>query len=292
MDIKIKFWGVRGSRPTPRKDTILFGGNTSCIQMQLGGRNFIFDGGTGLAELGKAMVKSQLGQGEIFFSHLHWDHIQGIPFFTPLYVKGNSFRLYGEDKEGMKFEEAIKSQMMPPWFPVTMDTMNADYEFISIGPKMELTFDEDIRVKTFALNHPNQSLAFRIEKGNSSVVYCTDTEPVEEDRKAKFYDFLRAADVLIYDSHFTDEEYYGLVDGEHKKKWGHSTWEEGVRISREADIAYLLLFHHKEDRTDEELKEIQQQSQGKFKNSLVAMEGMTIEIGGGSPEKVVINYPH
>ena len=131
MDIKVTFWGVRGSKPTPGRNTILFGGNTSCVQIEAGNRNLIFDAGTGIAELGNKMMKEEGRKDvDIFFSHLHWDHIQGLPFFTPIYCMGNRFCLYGEDKEGIKFHKIIEKQMRSPYFPVTMEMMKSDYKFI------------------------------------------------------------------------------------------------------------------------------------------------------------------
>ncbi|MFA7573235.1 MAG: MBL fold metallo-hydrolase [Lutispora sp.] len=293
MDFKVTFWGVRGSKPTPGRNTILFGGNTSCVQIEAGKRNLIFDGGTGIAELGNKMMKEEgRKQADIFFSHLHWDHIQGLPFFEPIYYPENCFRLYGEDKEGETFQQVIEKQMCYPYFPITMEMMKGDYKFINIAPNQDIDLGEGIKIKTFAVNHPNGCLSYRIEKRNSVVVYCTDTETIEKQRREKFLEFIRGADVFIYDTHFTDEEYIGTRDGQSKKKWGHSTWEEGTRISREADIGYLILYHYKENRNDREQQEIEIFAQQEFKNTVAAREGMIITVGGDCSEKVVISYPY
>lgn len=293
MDFKVTFWGVRGSKPTPGRNTILFGGNTSCVQIEAGNRNIIFDGGTGIAELGNKMMKEEgRKQADIFFSHLHWDHIQGLPFFEPIYYPGNCFRLYGEDKEGETFQKVIEKQMCYPYFPITMEMMKSDYEFINIAPNQDIDLGEGIKIKKFAVNHPNGCLSYRIQKRNSVVVYCTDTEPIEKERREKFLEFIRGADVFIYDTHFIDEEYIGTRDGQNKKKWGHSTWEEGTRISREADIGYLILYHYKENRNDREQQEIEIFAQQEFKNTVAAREGMIITVGGDCSEKVVISYPY
>ncbi|MDD2481791.1 MAG: MBL fold metallo-hydrolase [Lutispora sp.] len=293
MDFKVTFWGVRGSKPTPGRNTILFGGNTSCVQIEAGKRNLIFDGGTGIAELGNKMMKEEgRKQADIFFSHLHWDHIQGLPFFEPIYYPENCFCLYGEDKEGETFQQVIEKQMCYPYFPITMEMMKGDYKFINIAPNQDIDLGEGIKIKTFAVNHPNGCLSYRIEKRNSVVVYCTDTETIEKQRREKFLEFIRGADVFIYDTHFTDEEYIGTRDGQSKKKWGHSTWEEGTRISREADIGYLILYHYKENRNDREQQEIEIFAQQEFKNTVAAREGMIITVGGDCSEKVVISYPY
>lgn len=289
----MSFWGVRGSKPTPGKSTIQFGGNTSCVQIEAGGKNLIFDAGTGIAELGnKMMMVKGKKEGDIFFSHLHWDHIQGLPFFTPLYCPGNQFRLYGEDKEEIKFQEVINKQMNSPYFPVTMGMMKADYEFMNIKPNQVIDLGEDIIIKTFEVNHPNGCLSYKVEKADSSVVYSTDTEPMKGQRRKDFLEFIRGTDILIYDTHFTDAEYFGTGGYENKIGWGHSTWEEGTRISKEADIGYLILFHHKENRSDKEQREIELSAQKEFKNTIAAKEGMVITIGGEPFEKVVIRNPY
>lgn len=293
MELKVSFWGVRGSKPTPGKSTIQFGGNTSCVQIEAGDKNLIFDAGTGIAELGnKMMMVKGKKEGDIFFSHLHWDHIQGLPFFIPLYCPGNQFRLYGEDKEEIKFQEVINKQMNSPYFPVTMGMMKADYEFMNIKPNQVIDLGEDIIIKTFEVNHPNGCLSYKVEKADSSVVYSTDTEPMKGQRRKDFLEFIRGTDVLIYDTHFTDAEYFGTGGYENKIGWGHSTWEEGTRISKEADIGYLILFHHKESRSDKEQREIELSAQKEFKNTIAAKEGMVITIGGEPFEKVVIRNPY
>lgn len=293
MSLSINFWGVRGSKPTPNKDTRLFGGNTACVEVVAGNRTLILDGGTGLAELGHKM---KLNKGEktadIFFSHLHWDHIQGIPFFQPLYKAGNSFRLYGEDKNPLTFKEIITKQMSPPYFPITMGMMQADYEFISIKADDVINLGEGIIIKTFALNHPGGCLAYRIEKGDYAIVYATDTQPILGARNNDFIKFVAGADVFIYDTHFTEAEYRGEIDGESKESWGHSTWEEGINISQNAEVGYYVLFHYKEDRTDAEQAKIEKQAQREYPKTVAAREGMNIIIGGDYPEKVVINYPY
>ncbi len=293
MKLKLTFWGVRGSKPTPGRDTLLFGGNTSCVQIEVGSRNLVFDAGTGIAELGNKMIKEK-GKKEVdvFFSHLHWDHIQGLPFFVPLYCPGNQFRLYGEDKEKIKFQEVIEKQMNSPYFPVPMKMMKADYKFINVKPNQTIVLEEGIIVKTFEVNHPNGCLSYRVEKGNSAIVYSTDTEPMEGEKKKDFLKFIRGTDILIYDTHFTDSEYYGTNDDDSKAGWGHSTWEEGTRISKEADIGYLVLFHHKENRSDKEQQKIEESAQNEFTNTIAAREGMVITIGGELFEKVVIRNPY
>ncbi len=293
MSFKVTFWGVRGSKPTPNKKTISFGGNTSCVEITVGNRTLIFDAGTGIAELGHKMIlDGGKKDADIFFSHLHWDHIQGLPFFQPLYKAGNTFRFYGEDKSPLTFAEIITRQMSYPYFPISMEMMKANYEFISIKADDVIDLGEGIIIKTFALNHPGGCLAYRIEKGDYAIVYATDTQPILGTKNNDFINFVAGADLFIYDTHFTRAEYMGEIDGESKESWGHSTWEEGISISKKAQVAYYILFHYKEDRSDEDQGQIEKLAQKEFKNTLAAREGMTIILGGDYPEKVVINYPY
>ncbi len=321
--LQVKFWGVRGSKPTPGRNTILFGGNTSCVevlaQKKVEGDDWqtysrvIFDAGTGIANLGQEYQKAGL-EADVFFSHLHWDHIQGLPFFAPLYVPGNIFRLYGENKDanGMSFQQVIEKQMRPPHFPITMQMMKSQFKFIPIeaGQVIELPVIEGAqglegtqgleraRIISFPVNHPNGCLSYRIELADARVVFATDTEPMEsEARQADFLNFIKGAQVFIYDTHFTDAEYFGQApnaDFSHKKGWGHSTWQEGTRLAKQADLDYLVLFHHKEDRRDRDQQEIEIFARQEHAKTVAAREGMTMNInaGGEAAEKVVINYPY
>jgi len=311
--IKIVFWGVRGSKPSPNKQTVLYGGNTSCVEVRIDNRTVIFDGGTGLAELGHCLIDNLTAlnadlnanskansntnsnaslkiEADIFLSHIHWDHIQGIPFFTPMYQGANHFNLYGESKNGSSLQKLIEAQMQPPHFPITMDSMSATRQYHEITTDQTLNLGDGIYISTFAVNHPNGCLAYRLQYRSSSVVYCTDTEPMTGFQAEQFLKFINNADVLIYDSHYTDDEYYGFLDDSPKQGWGHSTWNEAVRISSVANIRQLVLFHHKENRTDSELQLIEEQAKQHFTNTVAAREGMLIEVGGINSEKVVINY--
>ncbi|GAB1476406.1 MBL fold metallo-hydrolase [Bacillota bacterium] len=291
MDLKITFWGVRGSKPSPGKHTTAFGGNTSCVQIQAGSRNLIFDGGTGIAELGHRMIEEGATEADIFFSHLHWDHIHGLPFFHPFFRSGNRFRLYGLQGKDYSLESALKGQMKPPYFPISMDNMKSSMEFIHLDPSSEIDLGEGLRIRMFEVDHPNTCLSFRVECGNSAAVYCTDTETLKGLQRDDFIKFIKGADALIYDSHFTEAEYEAIPPDENGRKWGHSTWEEGTKLAAEGGVGYLFLFHHKDSRRDEDQTRIEQSAKQLFRNTLAAREGMAVEIGGDYPEKVVLDYP-
>lgn len=288
MGLKITFWGVRGSVPTSGRDTVIYGGNTPCVQVETDKRNLIFDGGTGIVKLGDKMMEEKgVKDTDIFFSHMHWDHIQGLPFFTPFYYPGNHFRLYGHDGDNKTLKEIITGQMVQPYFPITMEIMKSEILFKGIEPDMVMDMGYGVIVKTFALDHPGGSLSYRIESGDNSVVYCTDTETLYNDSRKKLIRFIKGADVLIYDAYFTGKEYLKLG-----AKWGHSTWEEGTALSNEADISHLILFHHMRNRKDHEQELIENSARLRFENTFAAKEGMVITVGGDITEKVVVNYPY
>lgn len=289
MEFKINFWGVRGSRPVPGNRTSEYGGNTSCLQMEVAGINLIFDGGTGIVGLGDRLLAQGKKEGHIFLSHTHWDHIQGLPFFKPFFHKNYSFKIYGEDGYGMTIEEIIKGQMREPYFPIYMEDLSGQISFKSLKSGDSVEFDTGqaegkVRVRSFALDHPGGSLAYRIEYGKSSAVYATDTETLTEDDRKRFIDFISGANVFIYDTFFTEEEYEKIPLNKNGKKWGHSTWQEGAALAKAGQIGIYVLFHHKDDRTDEELDEILTLAREEFPNTMAACEGLVIELGGGPNE--------
>lgn len=295
--IEVTFWGVRGSKPSPGKHTIHFGGNTACVQIQIANRLIILDAGTGIVELGnylKATNDQKQGasiKGDIFFSHYHWDHIQGFPFFQPFFQEGNCFSLYGEHKLSMSIEEILAAQMRSPYFPINMKEMKATFSFHEMSNEKTINLGDGISVTAFSVNHPNGCLAYRLDYRSCSVLYCTDTEPMPSHKLEDFYSYIQEIDVLIMDSHFQLEEFHGLTDGISKLGWGHGTWEDSAKLSNDAKVDTLVLFHHMESRTDEELLLIEKKATSIFPKTVAAREGMKLLIGGHSAEKVKIHYP-
>ncbi|MCT4621224.1 MAG: MBL fold metallo-hydrolase [Marinisporobacter sp.] len=271
-EFSILFWGVRGSTPSISKDTIEFGGNTPCIQINAGKHLLIIDAGTGLCQLGKKLMEQKENiSAHIFISHTHWDHVQGIPFFLPFYEKENQFKIYGEIKNNIPFSQVIKSLMKPPYFPVTWDTIKADCSFYEISQGDVIFLDNDLVVKTLRLNHPDDALGFRIEFQGKSCCYISDIEH-KEIADPQILQFIENTDVLIYDASFTEEEYI------HKKGWGHSTWEKGIELTQQASAKKLILFHHDTYRYDEELASIETQAQKIYPNTFAAKEGMELHL--------------
>ena len=279
----ITFWGVRGSIPTPGPSTMQVGGNTSCVEVRAGKAILIFDGGTGLRLLGKKLLPEMPITAHMFFSHVHWDHIQGFPFLEPAFVAGNVFHLYGGNNVSRTLEETLAGQMDHPNFPVHLTAMGAKMVFRDLGEGESVDIEDGVggaaRVTTASGNHPQGVFAFRVEHGGRAMVYATDTEHCEGRIDEKLVHLARGAEVLVYDAQYTPEEYSGTAGtGGPKKGWGHSTFEEGARIARTAGVRRLVLFHHDPIQSDAAVREKEKRARAVFDDVTAAREGMTIEL--------------
>lgn len=273
----LQFWGVRGSIPSPGKDTVRYGGNTSCIEMQIGGKRLIFDGGTGLRLLSKDLINQQQSvEAYMFFTHYHWDHIQGVPFFKPAFMEGNCFHIYGAvppDADSMK--QHFCDRVMHSNSPVPLQGMEADLKFYELicGDTFQV---DDITIETGPLNHPNGAMGYRVTWQGHTVFYCTDTEHLPDRPDENVLHLAREADVLIYDAMYTDEEYNNPKSP--KVGWGHSTWQEGVKIAQAAGVKRLAIFHHEPNHSDDFLDQIETEVQEVSPGSFLAREGMIVQV--------------
>jgi phosphoribosyl 1,2-cyclic phosphodiesterase len=279
----ITFWGVRGSIPTPGPATVEIGGNTSCVEVRAGKAILIFDGGTGLRLLGKKLLKEMPLTAHMFFSHVHWDHIQGFPFFEPAFVGGNTFHLYGGKNVSRTLEETLAGQMDHPNFPVHLTVMGAKMSFHDVPEGDPVDIDDGAggkaRVTNASGNHPQGVFAFRVEHGGKVIVYATDTEHYEGRIDDKLVKLAHKADVLIYDSQYTPEEYAGTAGtGGSKKGWGHSTYEEGTKIARAAGAKKLVLYHHDPTQNDAAVREKEKRARAGFPDSIAAHEGLVLNV--------------
>ncbi|MBC9783088.1 MBL fold metallo-hydrolase [Heliobacterium chlorum] len=273
----VTFWGVRGSLPVPGSQTLHFGGNTPCIEIQIGSRLLIIDAGSGIYNLGQKLIANGSPlRGDILISHTHWDHIQGFPFFAPAFVPANRFILYGQSKLNRTFADLMKRQMMPPHFPIPLHEMGAQIDFQEIAPGDVLDLGDEITITTARTNHPDECLAFRVDHGGRSTCYVTDTEHFPQ-VDPELTRLVAGADLVIYDSNYTDDEYTGRK-GTSKIGWGHSTWQEGIKLVQAAGAKRLILFHHAIHRSDDELKQIEAMAQDIYPNCTAAWEGMEIPL--------------
>lgn len=307
--MKVRFWGVRGSIPVPGRTTNRYGGNTSCVEVRpKGGHPIIIDAGTGLRRLGKSLMEESFGEGKgkasILISHTHWDHVQGLPFFSPLYHKGNEVSLYARQRD-MHLEAVFSAQNRAPYFPVPLSAMQADMKFHEVieGQKFNIG---NAKVSVTRLNHPWIAIAYRVDVDGASVVYCSDTAPFADyllgtdfvkqapnldgplapetvaelaQMRAGVIALAKNADLLIYDTQFTKEEY------RQRPHWGHSHPDDAIAIAREAKAKTLCLFHHAPMRSDDENDKILAQyrevvtAQNDAFDLVSAYEGLEIPLG-------------
>jgi phosphoribosyl 1,2-cyclic phosphodiesterase len=272
----IRFWGVRGSIACPGPHTVRYGGNTSCIEMRVGGNLLIFDGGTGLRELGLKLLSEMPLEATMFFTHSHWDHIQGFPFFVPAFVPTNKFDIYGAiAPNGSTIEQRLNDQMLHPNFPVPLQIMGADLKFcdIDVGETVNIG---DVKIENTLLNHPGEAVGYRVSWNGKTAAYITDTEHFPDRLDENVLWLSRDADVMIYDATYTDTEYHNEKSS--KVGWGHSTWQEAVKVAKAANVKQLVIFHHDPLHNDDFMDEIAQDTAEQFPNSVVAKEGMVIDL--------------
>ncbi len=279
--IRVKFWGVRGSIPVPGTHTARIGGNTSCVEVRCGSEILVFDGGTGLRPLGKSLLAQLPLTLHLFFSHVHWDHIQGFPFFAPAFIPGNTIHMYGGATVAGHLESAMVGQMESPSFPVRLEQMPATLRFHDLLSGSVVELSPDLRVRCAAGNHPGGVLAYRVEHAGRSVVYVTDHEPHDGEQPEQIVALAQGADLLIYDCMYTPEEYRGQKDGISRIGWGHSTFEVGTALARRADVGELLLFHHDPDQSDRDVDEKEARARQLFPQSRAAHEGLEISLPPG-----------
>ena len=269
----VRFWGVRGSVPVSGHQFIRYGGNTSCIEMRCGPHTLIFDTGSGFRPAGISLAANGVTDVDVLFTHSHYDHILGLPFFAPLYSPKVHINVWSGHLAGiMTTKEMLKGFMRPPWFPVQIEICRANITCHDFRAREVLTPRDGVTIRTNSLNHPGNSIGYRIEWGGRAVALITDTEHVEGQLDPHVLDLIENADLVIYDCTYTDAEM------ERFRGYGHSTWEQGVRLCEAAGARRLALFHHDPARTDGQLALIEKRARNRFKGAFAARDGLTVEI--------------
>ncbi len=273
MAFKVKFWGVRGSIATPGSRHVAFGGNTSCVELALGGQRIILDAGTGIRNLGHWLMRKNVNNAHILLSHTHWDHINGFPFFAPAFREDHAYTIMAghlSDRGGVR--SVLSSQMAQPTFPVPLDIMKARMSFEDFRAGEDFEIMRGIAVRTIALNHPDGATGYRITYRGKSLCYVTDTEHVPGKPDESILALIEGADLVIYDSTYTDKEFPAKIG------WGHSTWQEGMRLCQAANVKRLAIFHHDPDHEDRFMERLEEEARFAWEGNIVARENMRLHL--------------
>ncbi len=306
------FWGVRGSYPVPGTATVRYGGHTSCVEIRSkSGECLIVDAGTGLRGLGKKLAAETANEAQshynVILSHVHWDHIQGLPFFEPAYVGGNKITIHAPRAAADEIRQVISGITRHEFFPMALEAAPADFEYREVTPKAGFAIG-DFFITPVGLNHPFGAVGYRIDADASSLAYISDTAPFDRmlhkqhflagpeeaskddlsvlsEMRASLIEALDDVDTVIYDTHFTEEEY------EKFPHWGHSTPEHALQVCSEAGVRQLILYHHAPAHNDDKMDAIGAQYRERGRELgvrvLVAKEGMMVamdvSVGGTNP---------
>ena len=281
--MKVKFWGVRGSTPTPERRNDRYGGNTSCVEVRLeNGTLLVFDCGSGFRALGNSLVR-EFGNrpihGHIFLTHFHWDHIQGVPFFAPFYNERNIFAVHSVERTEKELRGIIEGQLTSPYFPVDATQMKSTRALFDIGYG-SININGAL-ITAAPLNHPQGCAGFRVDADGATFVYATDNEPGSAPHDRALRDLALGVDLFVYDAQYTPEQLQ-----REKRGWGHSSWLEGTRIARECGVKHLALFHHDPDHDDGFVDGLIRRAQQAFDDVVGAAEGTEILL----PQPTEVSY--
>ena len=316
-EMKIKFWGVRGSYPTPGVGTVKYGGNTASVEVQAGNRTIILDAGTGIIPLGRELARTKrTGELLLLFSHLHHDHTQGFPFFVPAYLSNSKLHIYGPDGTHESIKNVLERNQSSETFPISLRDMSSSKDIQAVRDSQVIVWDEDgVRVaesivsasdeaivihihKSYA--HPGGVFVYRITWRSKSVVYATDIEGYVGTDK-RLVKFAKDADVLIHDAQYLDAHYWGQLEGlPSTQGYGHSTVTMACEVAASTEAGQLILFHHDPSYTDDTLASLEQTAKSMFANSVTAYEGLEIVLHSPSPlplshremAKEAVKYAH
>ena len=269
-DLTVRFWGVRGSIPTPDAERLGFGGNTPCVEIAYRGDRVIVDAGSGIRELSDSLSANAESSQTVLFTHFHWDHIQGLPFFSPLY-RSNAETTLASGRPPIELRRILDGQMLSPYFPTrlprppTVQYVQITDAGYTVGA---------IKIFPFPLKHPDPTCGYRFETPGGIVVHASDHEHGDALCDGGLREHADGADLLIYDAHYSPEEYQQV------RGWGHSTWSEGVRVARDANVKRLALFHHSPRHDDKEIEGLVVAARAEFPGAFGAREGRSLRVSG------------
>ncbi|MGI3902913.1 MAG: MBL fold metallo-hydrolase [Janthinobacterium lividum] len=281
-DLSVRFWGTRGSLPMPGPATVIYGGNTCCVEIRLGQRVFIVDAGSGFESAGRAMSAFGAGRSrtDLLLSHLHHDHVAGLPFFSPILKEQGTLRIFCGNQAGQSAKSALDQMFAPPLFPVTLEALPGHVEHVGFRSGETLVFEDGIRVATCPLRHPGGATGYRFDHAGRRVCYVSDMEHLDAGPDEDVVTFCRDADLVIYDAMFTEAELMPC------RGWGHSTWNAGVALCRAAGASALAAYHHHKSHDDPTLADIEAALTAALPGSFVAREGQTVTFEARSPDWV------
>ena len=273
--IDIRIWGARGTFPRVGPEALEFGGHTACVEVRAGAGVMIFDAGSGIIPLGKALLEEGVREIDLFFSHVHYDHIIGLPYFLPAFWNKAKLRIWaGHMQDGSTPEQLVDGIFRPPYFPITKDYMRADVEYRKFSPGDVLQPSPGVRIVTGSLTHPNGAVGYRLERAGATFCYLTDFEHDGAAGDAEILRLAKDADLALLDATYTPEEYPRYV------KFGHSTWEQCGALCAEAGVRHWGMFHHMHMRTDADQQAIEDAARKVYPNSFAARQGQHFELYG------------
>lgn len=266
----VKFWGVRGSIPAPGGRFEEFGGNTPCVEVRCGDRLFVVDGGSGLCPLGLELAARNPSDIDIVLSHLHLDHVGALPFFKPALLPDCRIRIHCGNLRGESAENALTRLFSPPLFPISLSQLPGKVEHHGFKAGDDLVFEDGARVRTIPLNHPGGATGYRFDFGGRAVCYISDIEHTDPWPPRDLAEFVREADLVIYDGMFSETEYIRC------QGWGHSTWQKGVDLAKAADVKHLAVFHLHPMHDDSHLEKVEAEIKAAMPSAFLAREGLVL----------------
>jgi phosphoribosyl 1,2-cyclic phosphodiesterase len=274
--LRIRFWGVRGTVPTPGQETVRYGGNTPCLDiLTADNQQIIIDAGTGIRPFGRELMELHRRglSATILLSHTHWDHIQGLPFFDPLIDRRNRFELYGPRRTNINLEETLAHQFLEPYLPFAYRSLGAHLRVNEVVAGETLSLGENTTITFGEMRHPGGCIGFRIEDAGAVFAYCSDTSHHGEELVPSVVALAQGADLVVHDAHF-----YTQAQASAFEDWGHSSWYQAALVAKAAEAGALALFHYAPSLNDENIDTIGRQAKLEFPGAFAAYEGQVIEL--------------